>query len=280
MSQALERIVSPEEREYGRYVVQIEQRKQRAAELQADLAALTDAVAAFHAAYHARAGRLFVELDRAVLAIDEYERRISRLSAAPDADPATIEAEIRAAFAEQRGRVDADDAETRRQEHLHERERQRPELGAEAEFEAKRLYRELAKRFHPDLARSDEERAARALAMQRVNAAFHDRSLDGLQALAREAEITDPAFDARSIGEKLVWAIREVARLDDLIAAIESELAAVRAGETHALWRRQEDGEPVIELIAADVSAELTGKRDLLAELISTYRQIIERQQP
>jgi len=280
LSQAIERVVSPEEREYGRYVVQIERRKQRVAELRADLAALTDAVAAFHAAYHARVGRLFVELDRVRLAIDEYERRIDRLTAAPDADPATIEDDIRAAFSEQRRRVDDDDAETRRQERLHERERQRPELDAEAESEAKRLYRELAKRFHPDLARSDEERAARELTMKRVNAAFGDRSLESLRLLAREAEILDPAFEARSIGEKLVWAIREVARLDDLIATIEADLAALRASETHALWSRQQDGEPVIDLLAADVSAELARKRDLLAELIATYRQIIEQSKP
>ena len=88
-----------------RYVVHIDRRKQRIAELRADLAALTDAVAAFHAEYHARVGRLFVELDRVQLAIDEYERRIARLAAAPDADPATVEGEIRDAFSEQRRRV-------------------------------------------------------------------------------------------------------------------------------------------------------------------------------
>ena len=83
--------------------------------------------------------------------------------------------------------------------------------------------------------------------MQRVNAAFQDRDLAALRTLARESEFADPAFEAKSIGEKLVWAIREVARLDDLIAVIEAELASIRASDAYALWQRQQDGEPVIE---------------------------------
>ena len=141
----------------------------------------------------------------------------------------------------------------------------------------RRLYRDLAKRFHPDLARSEEERAERARTMQRVNAVFQERDLAALRSLTRESEFTDPAFEAKLIGEKLVWAIREVARLDDLIAAIEEDLVAIRATDTYALWQRQRDGEAVIENLSADISSELSQKRDLLAELIATYRQLVEQ---
>jgi hypothetical protein len=130
-----------------------------------------------------------------------------------------------------------------------------------------------------DLARSEEERIERERTMQRVNAAFQGRDLAALRSLTRESEFSDPAFEAKSIGEKLVWAIREVARLDDLIAAIEVDLAAIRATDTYALWQRQRDGEPVIENLSADISSELSRKRDLLAELIATYRQTVESRQ-
>jgi hypothetical protein len=114
--------------------------------------------------------------------------------------------------------------------------------------------------------------------MQRVSAAFRYKDLSALRAVSHEAEIEDPTFEARSIGEKLVWAIREVARLDDVIAALEEEFAFVKANDTHDLWRRQESGEHVIETLEAALSAELTGERERLAELIATYRQLIERQ--
>lgn len=210
------------------------------------------------------------------LAIAEYERRIARLTAEPAADPSTVEEEIRDAFTDRRRRVDDDDQETHRQERIHEQVRQRPSLDAGAESEAKRLYRDLAKRFHPDLARTEDERSARERTMQRVNAAFQDRDLSALHSLSHEAEHTDPAFEARSTGDKFVWATREIARLDGLIESIDADLAAIRATDTHALWLRQQNGDSVIDLLAADIAEDLARERDHLAELITSYRHLIE----
>ena len=277
MSQAIVRSQTPEEREYARYLAEIETRKRRAADLQTELTTLKLALGRFEAEYHARVGVLFVELDRARLAIDEYERRIARLHADPTADPNRVEEEVRQEFADRREEVDEEAEETRRYERAFEREQARPKLEADAEEELNRLYRELAKRYHPDLARTEEERRERGPMMQRVNAAVRERDLAALRALYREAEVADPAFEARSIGEKLVWAIREVARLDEVIAGLEAEIAAVRASDTHQMWRRQEAGERVIEALEADLKGELARERDRLAELIATYRHLIER---
>ena len=242
MTRAVVHVQSPEEREYGRYLGEIEARQRRAAELQAELEATKVALGRFEAEYHARVGTLFVELDRARLAIDEYERRIARLKADPTADPSEVERDLTREFGRRREEVRHEEEETRRYKQTFRREQERPRLSTESEDEAKRLFRDLAKRFHPDLARSDDERRLREVVMQRVNAAFRDRDLAALRAAVREAEVEDPAFEARSIGEKLVWAIREVARLDDVIAALDEELAAVKASETHDLWRREEAG--------------------------------------
>ena len=115
--------------------------------------------------------------------------------------------------------------------------------------------------------------------MQRVNAAFQDRDLAALRSLTRESEFTDSAFEAKSIGEKLVWAIREVARLDDLHRCHRRRTCR-RPRERHLYaLARQQDGEPVIDAISADITSELSRKRDLLAELIATYRQAVESHQ-
>ena len=141
----------------------------------------------------------------------------------------------------------------------------------------KQLYRELAKRFHPDLARTDAERRTREGTMRRVNDAFREQDEAALRAISQEAEVADAAFEARSIGEKLAWAIREVARLDGLIDDLLRKLEAVRASETFRLWQRQEAGEQVIGTLETDLTNEIAGERDRLAVLIATYRQLVER---
>ncbi len=277
MSEAMVRSQTPEEREYARYLADVETRKRRAADLQVELEALRLALTRFEAEYHHRVGSLFVELDRVRIALDEYESRIVRLQTNPSADPNQIEQEVRKAFADRYEDVHQEEEETRQYERAFERDQERPRLDIASEEEATRLYRELARRYHPNLARTEEERRRREPLMQRVNAAFRERNLAGLRALEREAGADDPAFEGRSLGEKLVWAIREVARLDEVITSLAAELAVMRASDTHQLWQRQEAGEGVIEALEADLKADLARKRDHLTELIATYRHLIDR---
>lgn len=274
MSTAIVRSQTPEEIEYTRYLGQVEERKRRAAELQADVESLKLSLGRFNAEYHARIGTLFVELDRLRLSIDEYEARIARLQTYPHADPTEVECDIAAQFAARREEVDAEDEETRRYERIFGREKQRPTVDADNAGELKRLYRDLAKRFHADLSRTDEERLRRQAVMQRINAGFNDRAFALLSAIAQEVEFDDPSFEARSVGEKLVWAIREVSRLVDLIAELDTELAAQRATDTHAMWQRQEGGERLLETLEDDLQADVVAARSKLAALASDFGRL------
>lgn len=277
MSQAVVRVETPEEHEYARYQREVESRQRRIADLRAELDSLKLTLARFEAEYHARVGILFVDLDRVRLAIAEYEQRIARLQSNADTDPAEVEQDLGRAFSSRREEVRAEEEEARRYERIHRREQERPQLDAQAEDEIRRLYRDLARRYHPDLARTDEERRRREPLMQRVNAAMRERDVAALLDLFRQAEVTDPAFEARTIGEKLVWAIREVARLDGVIADLETELVAVQANETYQLWSRQESGENVLQVLETDLTAQIATERDRLAELITTYRHLVDR---
>ncbi len=278
MSHAIVRARSPEEREYDRYLGEVEVRKRRAADLQAELESLRHVLGRFEVEYHARVGSLFVELDRVRVSIDEYERRIALLKGDANADPATVEQEVGAEFAGRREEVHAEEEEARRFEQAFRQEQELPRLGTDDEAEIKRLYRDLAKRHHPDLARTETDRLRREVTMQRVNAAFRSRDLDALRTILQEAEVEDPGFEARSLGEKLIWAIREVARLDGVIADLEGQIANLRANDTFSLWSRAEAGEPVIAALEKDLQTEITTMRERLAVLISTYRQILEEQ--
>jgi hypothetical protein len=275
MPDAVVRTQSPEEREYTRLLLEVESRKQRVAALQEELASLRITLGRFEAEYHAVVGSLFLELDRIRLAIRSYEEKIARLHGDPDADPARVEEEVEETLRATREEIDEQERENRRYEEAFQREHERPQLPSDDEAELHRLYRELAKRFHPDLARTEAERRRRDPLMQRVNAAMRDRNLVAMRALLSESEVSDAAFEARSIGEKLVWAIREVARLDDVILALERDLAALRTSGSHGLWQREEAGGRVIERLRGDLQRNVTSAQDELAALVSAYRRLI-----
>ncbi|MDQ3514445.1 MAG: hypothetical protein M3462_12480, partial [Chloroflexota bacterium] len=173
-------IQTPEEREYLRYLVEIESRRGRVAGLQAEVATLNLTLGRFNAEYQSRVGALFVELDRALLAIAEYERRIASLHQGQD-DPDQVERDVAAEFAGQRAEVEANAEETRQGQRDFARDRDTPPLDATPADHLKELYRDLAKRYHPDLARTDDERRRREVIMRRVNAAFGRRDVAALQ---------------------------------------------------------------------------------------------------
>lgn len=276
MTDALVRQQTPEEREYSKYLVEVETRKQRAAALQEELASLRLALGRFEAEYHTVVGSLFLELDRLRLAIRAYEEKISRLHRDPHADPAAVEQEVEETLRAEREDIHEQERENRRFEEVFQREQQRPQLPTDDERELHRLYRDLAKRFHPDLARTEVERQRRQPLMQRVNAAMRERDLSALWALLSEEEVTDDAFEARSVGEKLVWAIREIARLDEVIAGLQADLSALRSSESHSLWQREQDGEQVIARLEGDLRREIADANAQLVAVIATYRHLVE----
>ena len=271
MTNAITQSQAPEDREYARYLDEIEARKRRVAELQTDLELLNEELGHFNAEYHLRVGALFVELDKLDLAIAEYEFRITRLNAAPNFNPDEVEQETHTLFSEQREEVHQDEEETKRHQRAFNEARRRPVLGEASAAKLKSLYRELVKRFHPDLARTELERQKREAVMKRINAAFHDRDVGTLQSIMTETEFEDASFESRSVGEKLVWAIREVSRLDSLIADITSEIEILRASDLASLWGRHQTGEGVLEQLERDLNRRIETRQQALQGLISEF---------
>lgn len=152
---------------------------------------------------------------------------------------------------------------------------QRP-LGAGTQAEIKKLYRQLARRFHPDLARDDADRARRTEIMSAVNDAYAARSLVELTALAREPD-TGSVIDtgrverAKSETQRIESLQVELAHSQRRLREIENELrnlphrASVALGLEVTLARRQ--GRDLLAEMAADVKhkiARKTVERDML----------------
>ncbi len=271
LTQAIVKSQSPEEREYARYLDEIEVRKRRVAELQFQLEQLNETLGWFNAEYHARVGVLFVELDKLDLAIDEYEFRIARLTTTSSVEPSRLEEDTRAQFASKRAEIHHDDEETRRYQQTSGEDRQLPQLDAATEATLRSVYRELVRRFHPDLARTDIDRQQRESVMKRINGAFHERDLDTLQSLLSETAIEDASFESRPISEKLIWAIRELSRLDALVTTMTADIQALNTSDLALLWQRHQTGERVLERLETDLNRRLESRSQALQRLIAEF---------
>lgn len=272
---SLVRTESAEERAYRRLLRQIDDRKQRVSKVQADLESLKLTLGRFEAEYHARVGALFVDLDRVRLAIDEYGRRVDRLRANLRVDLIGLEQEIEDAFASRRRTIDDEQSEAGFYEQARRVDAERPRLDADQADEAKQLYRDLARRYHPDLARTPEERERRQEMMLRVNLAFRERDLAALQALHRAGAVDDPSFETRPLAERIAWANEEVLRLDALLADLHLEMSTVRNSDTHRLWRRCQATPSVLDTIADDLRAQLEMARRQLNDALEIYGSLI-----
>jgi DNA repair exonuclease SbcCD ATPase subunit len=98
-----------------------------------------------------------------------------------------------------------------------------PPVTADTEAQIRALYRDLAKRYHPDLAATEEERAWRTPRMAEVNAAYSARDLAALQRLAAMPDAPTQQ-SANTSREALITSLRrEIERLDELIERLERE---------------------------------------------------------
>jgi hypothetical protein len=139
-----------------------------------------------------------------------------------------------------------------------------PALDAAGEGELKRLYRELARAHHPDFATTDDERARRTRVMVEINAAYAERRLADLRAVAGLATAA-PREPDLSPAARLAWLRAELARVSDLLIARERERRELEQGA----------------LMQLKVEAALGRRRgrDVLAETLSLVeRKIAERE--
>lgn len=138
----------------------------------------------------------------------------------------------------------------------------------------RRLYRELARKFHPDLAESNVESAYRTSIMAAVNTAYAAGDLGALYDLAGEL---DPEEVARlsAIEEVELRRLQErIVRCHRRRRKVRRQLQALREESTARLWRKAQELEADEDWWSA-VRRDLDAARDRLrAEVIGLQEQI------
>jgi hypothetical protein len=109
--------------------------------------------------------------------------------------------------------------------------------------EIKRLYRQLARRFHPDMALDDADREYRTQMMMAINAAYTVGDLDKLRGLADEPDAVqhmDNALKDEQLAEALE---KEVGRVKRRLEEVIKELEQLAHHPSTRLMRRKQRAE-------------------------------------
>ena len=277
MTNALVPIPTETSREYARLTVEIEARKRVVVALQAERDTLELALTKFAVELKSRVGTLRMDLNRVRLQLAEYKRRIERLKGSDGVDPDDLEREVAEEFAAEHEGQDAEEEASARAGQRVEGRRTTPKLDPETEAEILRLYRELAKRVHPDLARTERDRARRTELMLKINVAYSERDLFTLQAMARQAEAGEGASTVLTAEDRVAWAHRSIDRLDLQVEELRAQLDLLKASETYQMWHSPQQSAESLQQVERRVRDRLNRERDRLDEAIIDYNRMVRR---
>lgn len=268
MNNNLIRKQTPEERELEKKKAELAALEAELAERELERATLKAELHTFEQRYLRIVGARYAELDEIKAQIAEAQSRLhpNNKAAQEDAKQAREQAQESAGAA-----ADAQAIEPR------------PKF--QPSDDLKKLYRDLARKMHPDLATDPQERERRHQLMVEVNRAYEIGDEERLQAILRDWQSSPESIKDESIGAELIRLIRQIAQIEQRITAIEKKIAELQASELAELKARVErsenDGCDLLAEMAADLKEEIIRAKvkgyDMLIKLLRTLDTKAER---
>src|SRR5918998_1284686 len=250
---AIVHLPSAEECELARQRVRLAALEARLAERERKLADVRAALAAFTARYREAVGRYIGELADVEAELEDVLARLYPDLADPHPRTEDRATAPRSALATTRPTRDHSRPWARISEAL------------------KRLYHEVARRLHPDLAADGRERPLRTRLMAEANRAFAAGDATRLQALLLEWEASPDSVTGRGTEAELDRVGRSIAWIEERLRAIVAELRALRRSD---LWRFRlrveraaREGRDLLAELGAEQRAKLAVARRRLAVL-------------
>ena len=124
-------------------------------------------------------------------------------------------------------------------------------------LELKKLYREVAKKIHPDLATDDEERQRRQELMAEANIAYENGNLEKLKSILQDWENSPESIKGEGISFELIRIIRQIAQSRDRLKSIQLEITTLEQTELFQLKTKIIEAEKVGQDLLADMANEL-----------------------
>lgn len=218
-------MVKPEEKELEHKKAVLSELKDSLANRELELATLKAELLSFQHIYFEAVGQLISELD-------ELEAQIAEAIAkkTPKAKTSAKSASSTRARARESARAFKEESENP----LHKRKFVPTE-------DLKQMFREVAKKIHPDLASDETDRTIREELMKRANEAYQEGDYEKLQSILDEYEARPESIEGNSIGAELIRVIRDIDSIDKRINAIANEIDDIMKSELCLLKKKLDD---------------------------------------
>ena len=125
----------------------------------------------------------------------------------------------------------------------------------QASPQLKRLYRDVARKIHPDLTSDRDDRAKRQGLMAQANEAYEHGDETQLRKILTEYECSPEAVQGEGAGPELIRVIRRISQARSRLSEIEAELQELLRSDLHQLKVRVDEAEK--------------GGRDIVAEIVA-----------
>ena len=247
------RTQTPEELELDRKLKELSELETELAQQELDLATLQGQLNTFEAKYVRIVGVLFAELD-------EIEAQIAELKA--KLEPKNIKIQEQAANARTHAQNTAQATGI-----VHDL---RVEKFIPSES-LKKLYREVAKCVHPDLAIDENDRAKRQQLMSQANQAYKEGDEEKLLSILEEWKNSPESIKGDDTASELVRVIRKIAQIEKRLIIIETEIPQIKKTDLFQLKIKVElaenEGQNLLKDMAYRVKTKIGSARNRLAEI-------------
>ena len=117
----------------------------------------------------------------------------------------------------------------------------------------KKLYKEVARKFHPDLTSCPQERQHRHQLMIEVNHAYESGAEEKLQELLDAGASLELVETSGAMSAEMILLLRKIADAKQRLNELETEIAETTASEIYKLKQRVETAEVLEEDLFADL---------------------------
>lgn len=129
--------------------------------------------------------------------------------------------------------------------------------------ELKRLYREVAKQIHPDLATDEADRANRERLMAEANQAYQDGDADALSRILEEYDSSPESVTGIGVAADLVRVIRQLKQLRSRLTQIDLEIANLNASDIAKLKVKAEEASQMGRDLLAEMAHDVKTRIDV-----------------
>lgn len=139
----------------------------------------------------------------------------------------------------------------------------------------KSLFREIAKRIHPDFSADENDRIRRTKLMAEVNEAYQAGDERKLRQILREWEDSPESVIGNDIGAKLIRTIRQLANIQERISNLEVEIKLLTETSIYQLKTKVESMDKevnvALEEMASSLDEQINEQQKRLDKLIDIY---------